>query len=190
MEFFKSLTKINCYFLLFIIVFVIRNVLEFNRGVRFKMGIPKKGKITMVPLFIMYIIVGLLCCTDLYMRRNINIILYSCGLGLYITAFTLREIASWQMKKSYTNEINPNGMLMVDDGFFKLIRHPLYLFYILELIALTLITVNIINAVLTLAFIILILIRIRAEERFLLLTYGKPYSDYRKKTKKLIPFIL
>lgn len=75
-------------------------------------------------------------------------------------------------------------------GFYTYIRHPSYTFSLLTSLGLGLYLNNWLSLVLAvippfLAF----MYRIKIEEHTLLEEFGKDYAEYRKKTKKLIPFV-
>ncbi|MDP9958758.1 methyltransferase family protein [Chryseobacterium lathyri] len=76
------------------------------------------------------------------------------------------------------------------EGFYKYLRHPSYAFSLLTSLGLGLYLNN--WASLVLAFLppfIAFTYRIKVEEQALIEQFGEEYIEYRKKTKKLIPFI-
>jgi protein-S-isoprenylcysteine O-methyltransferase Ste14 len=76
------------------------------------------------------------------------------------------------------------------EGFYKYIRHPSYAFSLLTSLGLGLYLNN--GLSLVLAFTIpfaAFSYRIRVEEKALTEQFGGEYLEYRRKTKKLIPFI-
>ncbi|WP_415324797.1 methyltransferase family protein [Chryseobacterium sp. MMS23-Vi53] len=96
------------------------------------------------------------------------------SLGKYFTVdVTIRE--DHQIKK---------------EGFYKYLRHPSYAFSLLTSLGLGLYLNNWLSLVL--AFIpplIAFSYRIKVEEKALIEQFGEEYLEYRRKTKKLIPFI-
>lgn len=76
------------------------------------------------------------------------------------------------------------------NGFYKLVRHPSYAFSLLTFAGLTVVLNNYIAAGFLLVPVFSMFIyRINIEEKALKDQFGKAYSDYMKKTKRLIPFI-
>lgn len=76
------------------------------------------------------------------------------------------------------------------EGFYRYVRHPSYAFSLLTSLGLGLYLNNWLSLILAilppfLAF----TYRIRVEEQALIEQFGEEYLEYRKKTKKLIPFI-
>ena len=81
------------------------------------------------------------------------------------------------------------GHKLVTTGYYKHIRHPIYTGELFRNSTIPLILSSWIGIItVTFAFIFLI-IRIKIEEDLLLETFGEEYEDYRKSTKKLIPFL-
>jgi protein-S-isoprenylcysteine O-methyltransferase Ste14 len=74
------------------------------------------------------------------------------------------------------------------NGIYSLIRHPMYLSAILFLTGYTLYRSSYYTLLLCALSSVFILVKINWEEKYLGAKYKK-YDDYRKMTKKLIPFI-
>lgn len=76
------------------------------------------------------------------------------------------------------------------EGFYKYIRHPSYAFSLLTSLGLGLYLNNWLSLILALIIPFLAFsYRITVEENTLIEQFGEEYLDYRRKTKKLIPFI-
>ncbi|NML68907.1 isoprenylcysteine carboxylmethyltransferase family protein [Chryseobacterium sp. RP-3-3] len=76
------------------------------------------------------------------------------------------------------------------EGFYKYLRHPSYAFSLLTSLGLGLYLNNWVSLIL--AFLppfFAFIYRIKIEEEALVEKFGEEYLEYRKKTKKLIPFI-
>lgn len=76
------------------------------------------------------------------------------------------------------------------EGFYKYLRHPSYAFSLLTSLGLGLYLNNWLS--LAFAFIppfIAFSYRIKIEEKALIEQFGEEYLEYRRKTKKLIPFV-
>jgi len=82
------------------------------------------------------------------------------------------------------------GQCIVKEGPCRFIRHPSYSGSFLTLIG-TGLCIRSFGALLVLVLIFAIVMgcRIRIEEQALLANFGKEYEEYRKTTKRLIPFI-
>ncbi|WP_378103720.1 methyltransferase family protein [Chryseobacterium sp. sg2396] len=76
------------------------------------------------------------------------------------------------------------------EGFYRYIRHPSYAFSLLTSLGLGLYLNNWLSLclVFTVPF-MAFLYRIKVEEKALIEQFGEEYLEYRRKTKKLIPFV-
>jgi len=74
------------------------------------------------------------------------------------------------------------------DGFYGFVRHPSYLGALLSMIGWSLVFRSLVGLLLTLAMSIFIIIRIRAEEDFLLNVFGGQYRSYQRRARwRLVP---
>ena len=86
-------------------------------------------------------------------------------------------------------EIRPKHELIIT-GLYKYIMHPMYSSMTLGLIGMTLLGANwLIFLVVSLATFLLFVVRIPDEEQLMIDQFGKQYQDYRRRTKRLIPYI-
>ena len=90
---------------------------------------------------------------------------------------------------SITLEVREQHVL-VTEGVYRHVRHPMYTALFLYSIGLALILPNWIAgpSYLT-AFTVLFAFRIGAEERMMRATFGQQYADYEARTKRLIPSV-
>ena len=81
------------------------------------------------------------------------------------------------------------GQKVVDTGLYGLVRHPMYMCTLLMFLSMPLILGSPVSLLITLAYIPIILKRMRNEEK--VLEEGLPgYTEYEKKvTKRLVPFV-
>ena len=76
------------------------------------------------------------------------------------------------------------------DGFYKYVRHPSYSASLLSFIGFGISLNNILALLIVFTFIfIAFAFRIKIEENTLIAHFGDEYINYKKKTKKLIPFM-
>ena len=78
---------------------------------------------------------------------------------------------------------------LVKDGLYKHIRHPLYLGEILRNLGFVVIFSSLYGILIVLLASIFLLFRIVIEEKMLIVVFGEEYKEYRRKTKKIIPYI-
>lgn len=91
---------------------------------------------------------------------------------------------------SGTLELRENHKL-ITTGVYRLVRHPMYLVFWLNVLSATLITANwIVCLVASLSVFILCIVRIPDEEQMMLNAFGDEYREYMKRTKRLIPYLI
>lgn len=79
---------------------------------------------------------------------------------------------------------------MVQEGPYKLVRHPSYSGVIVLILGIGFMIGNALSLLLlTTSVLVGILYRIRVEEQELLRHFGEVYADYMQRTKRLIPFV-
>lgn len=74
---------------------------------------------------------------------------------------------------------------LVKNGFYRWVRHPLYMFGLLILWLTPIMTVNLLAVIATLT--VYILVAVRFEEARLELEFGEEYRKYRERTPMLVP---
>jgi len=78
---------------------------------------------------------------------------------------------------------------LVKDGLYKHVRHPLYLGEILRNLGLVVIFSSVYAILIVLLASIFLFFRIEIEERMLGVEFGEKYEEYKRNTKKMIPYI-
>lgn len=182
------LAQFSGYFIVFAVVFSIRNIAEVlivpkpkNKG---------SGQVTLLLFVILYFTAGLSVGFYILADSIINPYLFWFGILIFLLFFLLRIIAIKKMGSTYSQLIQPNNdAKLITTGFYKKIRHPLYSFYFLEMMGLLLIKFNYIALSAVIIDLIVTLFRIKTEEKLLIEKYGDDYKNYKTKTWKLIPFI-
>jgi protein-S-isoprenylcysteine O-methyltransferase Ste14 len=119
------------------------------------------------------------------------------GIALVIIGGYLRMKARLQLRKKagFENLVSTSrlqiveGQRLVKDGLYKHIRHPLYLGEILRNFGMVSIFSSGYGILFVMIGALLLLFRINAEEEMLVEAFGSDYEDYKRKTKRLIPYI-
>ena len=119
------------------------------------------------------------------------------GLALVIIGGYLRMKARLQLRKKagFDNLVSTSrlqiveGQQLVKDGLYKHIRHPLYLGEILRNFGIVSIFLSGYGILFIMIGAIFLLFRINVEEEMLIEAFGSDYEDYKRKTKRLIPYI-
>lgn len=127
----------------------------------------------------------------LYLAQNAaNIYHDSSTLIPVVLGMIILLWAVWEMKKSKL-QIFPDvekGATLIKTGPYKWIRHPMYTGVILICLGLLLSNITLGGIFFFIVLIIDLLFKLRYEEK-LLANHFSDYANYRKKTKKLIPYI-
>ena len=118
----------------------------------------------------------------------IGILLVAFGGYLRITSRRALMGAGFGLLNSSRLQI-VEGHRLVTDGVYSRIRHPLYLGEITRNLGFTLILSSMYGFAIVLFGGLFLPFRIEIEERMLLEEFGEEYEEYRKRTKKLIPYI-
>ncbi len=123
--------------------------------------------------------------------------------GMYV--FEIATLAGWalyffglwvdsQAKRTLGEHYSPvvktsSEHKLITQGIYRHIRHPIYLGLIISYLSIPLL-LNSLDGLIVMVFIVLvILFRIRIEEKALLEKFGGEYRDYMKSSKRLIPHI-
>jgi len=111
------------------------------------------------------------------------------GFSLFYIGLLVRILGFVALGNNFSIFVQPKSdSKLVVNGIYKYVRHPLYLAVILISVSGTLIFSCIFMWVLVLFTIIGILLRIRDEESFLVKKHME-YIEYKKRTKRLVPFV-
>ena len=111
------------------------------------------------------------------------------GSVLFVIAYILyAEVMRENTYLSRTIEVQ-EGQKVIDTGMYGIVRHPMYAVTILLFLSIPLILGSVISLVIFLFYPIIIVLRIKNEEKVLEKDL-KGYKEYKEKVKrKLIPFI-
>lgn len=113
------------------------------------------------------------------------------GLLMIVTGMILRFISIRALGKFFTVDVTIREDHQIKkNGIYRLIRHPSYLGSILSFIGFGISLNNWISLIIiSIPVIIAMLKRIRTEEKLLADQFGTEYTDYMKRTSRLIPWI-
>jgi protein-S-isoprenylcysteine O-methyltransferase Ste14 len=111
------------------------------------------------------------------------------GILTFIAGFLIRQIAIIQLGKFYTYKVSiSNDHEMIDTGLYAYMRHPAYTGTFLELTgAAVLYNHFILSWFISLPYLIVVLQRIKQEEKILIEQFGPKYQEYIKRTGMFLP---
>jgi protein-S-isoprenylcysteine O-methyltransferase Ste14 len=116
---------------------------------------------------------------------------FAIGATLAASGLIVRIHSMMTLKRYFTYAVaKVDDQQLVDTGLYQFIRHPGYLGQMMIFLG---ISISLSNWLSLLAMFIPITIgygyRIRVEEMFMLEQFGKKYSDYQKRTKRILPLL-
>ena len=129
--------------------------------------------------------------TALLPRVDLPAVVPWIGVGVGVAGFAFRTWAMRVLGKFYTRTlITTSEQRVVEEGPYKVVRHPGYLGSLLVWVGAAaasgnLITLIAVTAMLAVAY----THRIRTEERMLVAALGPPYEEYRKRSWRLVPYL-
>jgi protein-S-isoprenylcysteine O-methyltransferase Ste14 len=118
-------------------------------------------------------------------------IFFAAGFILIIIGLIIRVTSIMTLRQQFTYTVTKiEDHELIEKGLYKTIRHPGYLG---QLIIFTGISTTLSNWLSVLFMIVPVLLgyiyRIHVEEKFMIEQMGQKYTDYQKRTKRLIPMI-
>lgn len=152
----------------------------------FQRWIPALSRLTMVFLcwFLPFADAReILTITGVQTPRYIGLLLFSAGGAIQLVA--IRTLGThYSVHVTLQNEHR-----LVQDGLYRIIRHPIYLGLLLNMLGTPLVFRSwLIIPVLALA-VVFVAVRIRQEEALLGEEFGPEFEMYRRRTKLLVPYL-
>ena len=119
-----------------------------------------------------------------------NPYLLAIGLAMLIVGTVIRSVAMATLKKNFSGLLRlRDDHTLVTKGIYRRIRHPAYLGAILIFLSFPIIIPSILGFIVMFLLVPYLLHRITLEERMMVSRFGTEYDDYRKRSKRLIPFV-
>ena len=120
-----------------------------------------------------------------------NLIISYLGFVIYLSACIFVIVARVQLGKFGSGElITEEDHKLHTEGVYKYIRNPMYSGALIAIIRFFLVFRSIITLLIVyILYFIMLKMRIDEEERLLYKAFGEEFTNYKKKSKKLIPYI-
>jgi len=114
----------------------------------------------------------------------------SIGLVLTLLGISLAIWARFFLGGNWSGTVTVKAdHTLVRRGPYALVRHPIYSGFLLALIG-TAVVYNEIRCLLAMALVlVMLLLKIRVEEKFMTEEFGSEYKDYSQHVKALVPFV-
>ena len=165
----------------------------FHPAIRYWRRIGNRSFWVALPVWLGFALALILTRHGLFARRiERNALTWIAGGGLFLVASWLevqtRRTLGWRRLVGLpeVNPEHPSGGV-AQTGVYARVRHPRYLFYMVVLVSLALLTGA--TAIFLLAILNILMYQILApiEERKLLEQYGPPYEAYRQSVPRFVP---
>lgn len=113
------------------------------------------------------------------------------GIVIFFFGVILRAYSVWILKKYFTVSVEiKTDHNIIRRGPYRYLRHPSYSGSVLSLFGMQMGIRNPVGLIVTLIIAVFAYsYRIRVEEAVMEENFGAEYEDYKKKTKRLIPFV-
>ena len=153
---------------------------------------------TLLPILVFLVTGFVVAILDFIFLQNLIFQIYAlAGLCLlliggylrYKIRFELKEKAGFSSLASTTRLQIIESHQLITDGYYKHVRHPLYLSETLRNFGFVLIFSSIYGVLVIALGTIFLLLRIRIEEKMLIEEFGENYKEYQRNTKRIIPYI-
>jgi len=122
-------------------------------------------------------------------QRKISYLVTATGLSLYLSGLLGRKAPVKVLEKYWSPNVEiREDQKLIKKGLYRYLRHPYYLFLLIEIVGFTLIPnayYALFVAIMVYAF--MIYVRIWYEEKALIEKFGQEYLDYKKEVPALIP---
>ena len=112
-------------------------------------------------------------------------VLQGTGLALYTVASIWQVWTDAYLARHFTGDPVPRGPM--DQGPFRYVRHPRYAAAMLAKGAFALVFASALGWLIALAWVILLLRKVRVEEEHLRNMFGNEYETYAQRTARLLP---
>lgn len=134
-------------------------------------------------VLLQFISIGLLLLIEPFFSSGL--LLITQVLAVIVGVF---GVFSLQLGKFNIEPIPKSSSQLYTAGIYKFIRHPMYLSIFMFFSPIMLLTINLYSWLIFAVLTITLLAKIHFEEKLLQQKFPK-YADYKKNSKKLIPFI-
>lgn len=113
------------------------------------------------------------------------------GVAIIIIGMLIRFVVIASLNIYFTVDVTiKQDHKLKKDGFYKYVRHPSYFASFISFVGFGISLNNWLSlTIVTFFFLVAFSIRIKIEEKVLTEHFGSEYLDYKKHTKRLIPFI-
>ena len=118
------------------------------------------------------------------------VLLTIAGIGLSIWSILyMRLVGRGNPMDAFNHEVAPHTRTLMTEGPYRLCRNPMLLGVFVYYLGLLILLGSLKAAIIFIVFIGIMMIQVNCEEKRLEQDFGEAYRAYKKKTKKIIPYI-
>ncbi len=138
-----------------------------------------------VLVFLQFFIIFLMSLSygDATSHKFIGILFLIVGATIGVLALKKHKVGNFNIRPDIKEHCE-----LVTDGIYKYIRHPMYLSVLTMMFGVLILYFSLYELILYI-FLVLTLITKLSYEESLWISHSLEYEDYKKQTKKIIPFI-
>ena len=118
------------------------------------------------------------------------VVLAAAGLGLSVWSIVyMKKVGKGNPMDAFNHEVAPRTVNLMTEGPYRICRNPMLLGVFIYYIGLIICLQSWKAAAVFIVYFAIMMVQVNREEKRLEQDFGEAYSDYCKKTKKLIPYI-
>ncbi len=118
------------------------------------------------------------------------IVMALAGISLSVWSIVyMRKVGKGNPMDAFNHEIAPRTSNLMKDGPYRICRNPMLLGVFIYYIGLLICCRSRQAVLIFLIYFVIMMIQVNSEEKRLEQDFGEEYREYKKKTKKLIPYI-
>ena len=120
----------------------------------------------------------------------ISIVLSVIGIGLgTYTIVYMKRVGKGNPMDAFGHEVAPRTKNLMTDGPYKICRNPMLLGVLIYYVGILILCHSWQALLIFIIFLCVIMVQVSKEEKRLERDFGNDYLEYKRKTKKIIPFI-
>ncbi len=123
-------------------------------------------------------------------RTAIFVVLAVMGLGLSIWSIVyMRRVGKGNPMDAFNHELAPRTSVLMTEGPYAICRNPMLLGVIVYYIGVVILLGSAKAALVLVSYVMIMAVQVWREEQRLEKDFGRAYTEYCQKTKRLIPFV-
>jgi protein-S-isoprenylcysteine O-methyltransferase Ste14 len=113
------------------------------------------------------------------------------GIAVFLIGFIIRWVSIFQLGSMFTVDVSISSThTLKTNGLYQLVRHPSYFGLILIMAGISLFMSNALSSIVVIVSIFLVTnYRINVEEKALTAEFGRQYEEYKKRVRKIVPWV-